>query len=157
MYLTQEQANDKDLIRYLAEQAISENIQTIYPLKSGVSSNSYEINHHLIFKLPNFRTPLEKWNEQSQCAPVLQKYLDLQIPQPQLKTVFLSSSDQFSLLASVHEKIPGHVISCSRDFFEKDASFKQRYFEQLATFVHQLHSIDSHILPIEMTKAEIFL
>ena len=35
MYLTQEQANDKDLIRYLAEQAISENIQTIYPLKSG--------------------------------------------------------------------------------------------------------------------------
>ena len=81
MYLTQEQANNKDLIRYLAEQAIPENIQSIVRLKGGNTSSTYEINDHLIFKIPEFRTPLEKWNEQSQCAPIIQKYLPVQIPQ----------------------------------------------------------------------------
>ena len=157
MYLTQEQANNKDLIRYLAEQAIPENIQSIVRLKGGNTSSTYEINDHLIFKIPEFRTPLEKWNEQSQCAPIIQKYLPVQIPQPKLKKVFLSTSATIPLLTSSYEKIDGYTISHSKEFFQKEATFKQKYFEQLAAITHQLHTIDPKVLPVPISTVSVFL
>lgn len=156
-YLTKKQANDKNLIRYLAEQVLPEKIQTISRLEGGVTSNSYEINHHLIFKLPGPRTPLERWEEQSQCAPVLQRHFFVQIPQPTLKNVFLSSSNPIPLLASTYEKITGYTIAHSKDFFKRDSFFKQKYFEQLAEFTHQLHTINPKGLPIQVPTIEEFL
>ena len=157
MHLTPEQANNKKLIRYLAEQAIPEAIHSIYPLPAGITSHNFEINHHIIFKLPGLTTPVSSWIQQSQCAPILQKYLSCRIPQPALSPVFLNSTAHDFLLSSSHEKIEGKTISHSSDFFKKDISFKTHFFEQLSNFTHQIHSIPSEALPVRIPTAEEFL
>ncbi len=157
MYLTNEQAKDKGLIRYLAEQAVPESISTIQPLPEGITSHNFEINQHIIFKLPGFSTPTERWIQQSRCAPVLQRHLPCQIPQPEIKPVFLNSKSQDFLLSSVYEKIDGETIPYSWHFFKKSQKFKIQYFEQLADIIHQLHSILPKDLPVKIPTAEEFL
>lgn len=157
MYLTNEQAKDKGLIRYLAEQAVPESISTIQPLPEGITSHNFEINQHIIFKLPGFSTPTEGWIQQSQCAPILQRHLSCQIPQYKVKPVFLNSTSQDFLLSSVYEKIDGKTIPYSCHFFEKSQKFKMHYFEQLADIMHQLHSVSPKDLPVQIPTAEEFL
>lgn len=157
MYLTSKQANDKSIVKFLAEQALDEQVHTISKLDGGVSSNTYEINNHLIFKLPSVRTPLEKWDEQSQCAPVLQKHFSVQIPHPKINNVFLSSSSQIPILALSYEKVLGQPILDDKEFFKKDKSFKRCYFEQLGQFAHQLHLVNPKELPVSIPTAQDFL
>lgn len=157
MYLTNEQAKNKDLIGYLAKQAVAEPIFTIHPLSEGITSHNFEINQHIIFKLPGFSTPTERWIQQSQCAPVLQKHLSCKIPHPELKPVFLNATSQDFLLSSVYEKIDGKTIPYSCHFSKKSKEFKMHYFEQLADIMYQLHSILPKDLPVQIPTAEEFL
>ena len=157
MYLTNEQANDKKLIRYLAEQAVPEPISSLVPLEGGITSHNFEINQHLIFKLPGRTTPIEHWIQQTICAPVLQKHLSCQIPQPRLNPVFLNSTSEGGLLSSSYEKIEGKTIIHAKDFFKKDKAFKVHFFEQLSDLAQQIHSISPSSLPIQPPTAEEFL
>ena len=155
MYLTETQKKDYYLIRYLAEQVFSEPIIAISPLSNGWISDSYEINGHLIFKLPTKRTPIDNWIRVSQCAPAIQKHLSYKIPLPKLKPVFLNSTSQDFLLSSSYKKIYGNVIS-SEDFSKEDLSFKKRFFEQLSDALIELHSVDPTCLPQKLQTAEEF-
>ncbi len=150
MYLNQKQSQDKKLIRYLAEQVIFEPISHIRHLSNGLTSHNYEINKHIIFKVPGQTTPSEQWYNQSLCASILQKHLSCQIPQPCIKSIFLNSVSNTTLLALFYEKIAGHTIKYSKTFNRQDIATKIRIFEQLSDIAHQLHSISPETLPVEL-------
>lgn len=157
MYLTRVQAQDEKLICYLAEQAISEPISTIRPLSEGLTSHNFEINKHIIFKVPGQTTPIKQWLKQSQFAPILQKHLSCQVPQPKITTVFLNSTSNEALLSSHYEKISGRTIRYSKTFNKQDKKTKIYIFEQLADIVQQLHSISPNSLPVQLPTTETFL
>ena len=155
MFLTEDQKKDFHLIRYLAEQAVSEPVYSLAPLNGGWISSSYEINGHIIFKIPGPRTPVDNWKKASLCAPVMQQHLSYQIPQPQLKTVFLNSTSEEGILSSFYEKIPGHIID-SNEFTKQDPKFKKSFFEQLSVATQELQAIPTERLPCSLIKSEDF-
>ncbi len=146
MYLTNEQAKDKDLIGYLAEQVVSEPVVSVERLP-GTMAYNYEINHKHIFKLPNEYTPTDDWLRQAQCAPILQSHFDFQIPQPQLKTIY--TPDGKSLLSSSYPKIKG-ICFMNEVFANKEIPFKQNFFEQLSDAAAQIHTVSPQELPFEL-------
>lgn len=155
MFLTEAQKKDYQLIRYLAEQVVSEPIYSISPLNGGWISTGYEINGHTIFKIPGPRAPIDNWKKASLCAPIMQQYLSYQIPQPKLKTIFLNSTSKEGILSSSYEEIPGHIID-SNEFTKEDPKFKHRFFEQLSVATQELHTIPSEKLPCQLIKSEDF-
>jgi len=144
MYLTQEQANDKDLIVRLASQAMQRPVKTVQALNGQISYN-YEINHDTIFKLPSHRTNEEYWIDQSQYMPQLQKKLTYQIPVPIAHEIKLP---QGKVTACFYPKIQGHTFSKS-SFYQKPFSQKVTFFEELSDAVYQLHNIQPDSLPVK--------
>lgn len=153
MHLTSKQANDKDFIRHLAEQAFTQPVTSLERL-AGVMAYNYEINHRYIFKLPSSKINPDDWLRQSQYMRVLQDNLSYQIPQPVVTTVY--DTDKQPFISSSYKKIDGHCIKDTQVFSLKSQHFKIRYFEQLSEAVQQIHSFSPDKLPFELpTKQEI--
>ncbi len=146
MYLSEEESKDFDLIRRLAEQALSVPATDIHRLP-GTMSYNYEINHKYIFKLPHSYTEQENWLHQAQLASVLQSHFTFQIPEPTIKTLHLS--DKKSVLSSSYSKIEGHTFA-DLEFAAKDKPFKTRFFEQLSDAAAQIHSVPLSELPFQL-------
>jgi len=146
MYLTDCQAQDKELISYLAGQAVSEPVVYVERLP-GSMANNYKINHKYIFKIPNEYTSTDDWLHQSQCAPILQSHFSFQIPQPKLRTIY--TPDKQSLLSSSYPQIDG-VCLMEDAFAVKSYPFKKKFFEQLSDAAIQIHTVSSKELPIEL-------
>ena len=146
MYLSEEESKNFDLIRQLAEQALSVPVTNIQRL-DGSSAYNYEINHKYIFKLPHIYTKPDDWLRQAQLAPVLQAHFDFQIPDPKIKTLHLS--DRKSILSSSYSKIEGRT-SDDFEFAAKDRKFKTCFFEQLSDAAAQIHSVPLSELPFQL-------
>lgn len=153
MYLTEEQAKNKELVCYLLAQIISEKVSKLKQITNGKNAYTYDVNDHMIVKFPMKRTPISTWLIQNKNAPFLQKILSFRIPKPKLKNVFLNSSSKKGLLSLSYEKIPGQIIS-RQDFTSKPIKFKQRFFEQLSDAAMQIHAIDPNRLPVIPEKTE---
>ena len=153
MFLTEEQAKNKDLICYLLKQIITAPIEKIKPLRTGKTSHTYEVNNDLIVKFPSYKTILSDWQMQSENALVLQRMLSFQIPQVNLKQVFLNSTSKQSLTVLSYPKIQGHIVP-REDFVNKPAQFKQRFFEQLSDATMQIHDVLPNSLPVPPLTTE---
>ena len=136
MYLSQEQANDKDLIRELAGQMIQDKAHDVRALNGHIAYN-YEINHKWIFKLPSFRTNPDLWIAQSQYMPKLQQQLKYQIPVPKIQHFGLP---QGKVIGCCYPKIQGKIFSKS-NFCQLSLSQKGGFFEELAQAIEQLHAV----------------
>ena len=141
MYLTDEQANDYNLVRRVAEQVVHAPVYSVKRLESGRAAYTYEIDNHLIFKLPNNRTSVSAWQTRSQMAHVLQDSLSYRIPQPYVQPVFLSANTKDELAAFYYEKIPGKTLPFAQKFSKTSPRFRTHFFEQVADFAVQLHAI----------------
>ena len=146
MYLSDFEAKNFELVRFLATQAISFPVTNINRLP-GTMAYNYEINYKYIFKLPNEYTLTDDWLHQSQCAPILQKHLSFQIPSPQLKTLFLP--EKRTILSSFYPKIEGICLSDDLAFAAKNKPFKIHFFEQLSDAAAQIHAIPLEELPFQ--------
>ena len=129
MYLTDEQANDYNLVRRMAEQAVHAPVYSIKRLNSGRAAYTYEIDNHLIFKLPNDRTSVSVWQTRSQMARVLQDHLTYRIPQPHVQPVFLSANTKNELASFYYEKIPGKTLPFAQKFSKTSSHFRTHFFE----------------------------
>lgn len=153
MHLTPDQANDKDFVKNLAEQAIRKPITSFQRL-SGLMAYNYEANHRYIVKFPSLKTNQDDWLRQSQYMPVLQDKLSFQIPIPHITTV--QDGQKKSFISSWYEKIEGSCIADTFEFSQKDIKFRTNFFEQLSDAVHQIHCVRPNELPFELpTKQEI--
>ena len=154
MYLTEEQANNNDFIRYLAGQVISEPVLSLERLDGKMGYN-YELNHRYIFKLPTKKTNPEDWLRQSQYLPILQEEVSFQVPIPRVK-VIQSKGDKKTFVSSLYEKIAGKCTSDTLEFSLKDEKYKINFFEQLSEAANQLHNISTRSLPLRLpTKQDI--
>ena len=147
MFLSDFEAKDFDFVRSLAEQAVSFPVTDIQRLP-GTMAYNYEINHKHILKLPCENTHQEDWLRQAQLAPVLQSYFTFQIPQPHLKTLYLS--DRTTILSSSYPKIEGICYSDDCQFAAKDKFFKTRFFEQVSDAAAQIHKVPLAELPFQL-------
>ena len=146
MYLSEEESKNFDLIRQLAEQALSVPVTDVQRLP-GTMSYNYEINHKYIFKLPHIYTKPDDWLRQAQLASVLQSHFTFQIPDPKIKTLHLS--DKKSILSSSYPKIQGRCLA-DFEFSAKDKPFKTCFFEQLSDAAAQIHSVPLSELPFQL-------
>ena len=148
MYLTQEQANDKDLIREFAGQIIRGKVHDICALKGQISYN-YEINHKWIFKLPSFRTNPDLWVAQSQYMPKLQQQLKYQIPVPKIQTF---GFPQGKVIGCCYPKIQGKTFPKST-FSMRPLAQKIAFFEELSQAMEQLHTVSPDSLGYSFNDA----
>ena len=146
MHLTIEQAWDKNLIRRLAEQVVPEPISSLDKLPGGGCHN-YEINRHIILKLPMTDSIRPEWMRQADVTPVLQTKLSVDIPHLHAGTLTMPNGGQ--VISVRYEKISGaSVPPC---FFEKQTrAFKVKVFEQLADVMIELHRIRPDSLPVQI-------
>lgn len=152
MYLSDFEAKDFDLVRYLAGQAVPFPVVDIKRLPGTIAHN-YEVNHKYIVKLPGEFTDQEDWLRQSQLAPVLQQNFTFQIPHPQIKTLHMP--DHTTILSSSYPKIEGICLSDDLGFSAKDRPFKVRFFEQLSDAAAQIHAVPLKNLPLQLpTRVE---
>ena len=140
--LTPEQSQDYTFIRSLAEQATHLQINSIQLLR-GQSSYNYLLNQHLIFKLPQRKENLPSYRTIAKNAPVIQKYLSVRIPQPQIHSLFINGEPCQAL---TYEQIPGHTVPIL-EFCRFPQRQREYYFDQLAHIIHDLHSVPASQLP----------
>ncbi len=153
MYLTRDQADNKDFVVNLAEQTLDKPVTSLERLPGQMAYN-YMANHRYIVKFPSEKTNPDDWLRQSQYMPVLQDKLSFQIPIPKISTV--QDAQKKTLVSSWYEKIDGVCISNTFEFSQKDIKFKDVFFEQLSDAAHQIHRVQPKELPFELpTKQEI--
>ncbi|MBQ7413781.1 MAG: aminoglycoside phosphotransferase family protein [Alphaproteobacteria bacterium] len=145
--LTLQQSFDKSLICRLAEQVVSEPVTSIKRLKGGAAYN-YEVNRHIIFKLPRLQNTSREWQLSAKCAPVIQRYLPVKIPQMILSQVSVPQERE-PLFCCFYEKIAGHPISRNH-FSQLSTAQKINFFEQLSAVACLLHMIPIYLLPIRV-------
>ena len=149
MYLTQEQANDKDLITELSQRALQKTVKSIQALNGKISYN-YELNGDTVFKLPSHRTTPTSWVQQSHYMPCLQEKISYQIPIPNIHQFQLPQGE---IIGCFYPKIQGHTFSKS-SFHQRSMAQKVAFFEELSEASYQLHTVSPESLP---TKFQPFL
>lgn len=146
-YLTKAEAQNPQIVKQLAQQILpDENIQEVKPLL-GLVSHNYQINNHWIFKVASPITMPDKWEKQSNIAPLLQKKLGCHVPQIQYTQIPLS--DKKSIPVCYYEQISGDCITGSQ-LVKQPQVYKERYFERLAELVYRLHNIPIRNFPISL-------
>ena len=146
MHLTQKQAWNKQLIRYLAEQVVHEPITSLEKLP-GCGCHNYEVNHDRIIKLPITSTIWESWFRQAIVLPIVQSHVSVQIPRIKIET--LEMPEKTSLIGISYRKIPGTFVP--RTVFESyHRARKIRILEQVSDFLTNLHTIDCNQIKVHV-------
>lgn len=145
-FLSEAEANNKELITELGSQILNRPVVSVAPL-GGLISYNYELNHKWILKLPAQGTRLSSWIEQSKYMPALQKQLKYQIPVPTVKACHIPNQTDRKIVGSCYKKIEGDILP-RHCFHEKSKSQKIHFFEQLSDAMSQLHQVKPSSLPI---------